>query len=336
MRSFLTSSLLLAISCGMLNAAGLTWPTPNPAFQQGLPIDTYVQPTVSGRPESGLFGCVRNDGARFHEGIDLKPLKRDSRGEPTDAVYAILPGRIAYVNKVAGRSSYGRYIVIVHDGERPAFHSLYAHLASVASGIDAGARVDAGTVLGVMGRSASYSIPKNRAHVHLELGLRLTDHFQQWYDRQKFGSLNYFGYWNGMNLVGVDPLDFYQLVRLGKVRNFAEYLKQQPAAARIRVYASAVPDFVRIYPDLLSRDYAGQQLVAWDIAFTQYGVPKEWTPRFASESLDGRAGDVRLLAYNKDMLEQQSCRRVVDLRGGGDPQLSKGTIKTLQKLFGFR
>lgn len=315
--------------------AGLIWPTPNPAFQNGQSIEAFVQPTVSGVTESGLFGCVRNNGGRFHEGLDLYPVARDKRGEATDAVYAVLPGRVVHVNKTSGHSNYGRYIVVEHDQETPAFHTLYAHLASVDEGIAVGSRVESGTSLGVMGRSSSSPIPRTRAHLHFEIGFRLTGQFQAWYDRQKFGSKNRHGSWNGMNLVSIDPLDFYRSVRRGKVSNVYEYLKSTPAYARIRVQTSSIPDFVKDYPALVTRPYAGRQVVAWDIAFSQYGVPKEWTPRFAEEAIGGRPGDVKVLAYSPTLLNKQTCRRVLDV-AGSTPKISSGTLSTLKKLFGFK
>ncbi|MFQ3226110.1 MAG: hypothetical protein ACI8Z5_002379 [Lentimonas sp.] len=315
--------------------AGLIWPTPNPAFQNGQSIEAFIQPTASGVPESGLFGCVRNSGGRFHEGLDLYPVERTRSGEPVDAVYSVLPGRVVHVNSKSGYSSYGRYIVVEHYQEIPAFHTLYAHLASVGEGIKVGARVESGTQLGIMGRSASYSIPRTRAHLHFEIGFRLTNQFQGWYDRQKYGSKNRHGNWNGMNLVSLDPLDFYQAIRRGKVSNVYEYLKVTPATARIRVQTSAIPDFVTDYPALVTRSYAGKQVVAWDIAFSQYGVPKEWTPRFADEAIGGRPGDVKVLAYSPTLLKEQTCRRVLDM-GGNTPKISSGTLSTLKKLFGFK
>jgi len=328
----LGGALLLSQVC---LSAGLIWPTPNPAFQNSQPIESFIQPTASGVPESGLFGCVRNHGGRFHEGLDLYPIDRDQRGEPTDAVYAVLPGRIVHLNKTAGYSSYGRYIVVEHDQQVPAFHTLYAHLASVDEDIKLGARVESGTQLGIMGRSASYLIPRTRAHLHFEMGFRLTNDFQAWYDRQKYDSKNRHGMWNGMNLVSINPLDFYESIRQGQVSNLYEYLKSIPAYARIRVQTSKVPDFVKEYPSLVTRPYAAKQLIAWDIAFSQYGVPKEWTPRFADEAIGGRPGDVKVLAYSPMLLKQQSCRRVVDL-GGATPRISSGTLDTLKKLFGFK
>ena len=222
---------LLPVLCvPFLANASLIWPTPNPAFQNGKPIEAYVQATISGRVESGLFGCVRNSGSRFHEGLDLYPIKRDDRGEAADPVYAVLPGRVVHVSRTSGYSSYGRYVVIEHDQETPAYHTLYAHLASLADTIVRGARVETGTVLGIMGRSANYTIPRSRAHVHFEIGFRLTNDFEKWYMDQKFDTKNRHGIWNGMNLVSVDPLAFYQNIRSGQVSNLREHLGRLPVA----------------------------------------------------------------------------------------------------------
>ena len=318
--------------------AGLIWPTPNPAFQQGKSIKEYVQPTASGKIESGLFGCVRNDGHKFHEGLDLFPVERDRSGEALDPVFSVLTGRVVHVSATAGHSSYGRYIVVVHDQQVPAFHTLYAHMASIADGIVPGARVESGSVLGRMGRSAAgYTIPKSRAHLHFEIGFRLSDQFQRWYDRQKYSQPNRHSVWNGMNLVGIDPLDFYTKIQSGQVSDMRQYLQQVPTAARIRVFSGQVPDFVENFGALVTRPYTGQKVVAWEVAFSEFGLPKEWTPRFESEGLTGRAGDVQVIAYNRKLLEKQSCRRVLNLSNSTSaPTISRGTLVTLQKLFGFQ
>ncbi|MGC6424832.1 MAG: M23 family metallopeptidase [Lentimonas sp.] len=329
--------LVAAVLCPQAHAStGLIWPTPNPAFQEGRPLEDFIQPTTSGKLESGLFGCVRNGGARFHEGLDFFPIKRDSRGEALDDIYSILPGRVVHVSAVAGHSSYGRYVVVEHDGEALAFHTLYAHLATIGPGIQVGARVQSGTVLGKMGRSAAgYSIPSDRAHLHFEIGFKLTDTFQVYYDRQEYRSKNHHGNWNGMNLVSIDPLAFYRAAQAGKVQTLAQHLKTIPVVARIRVHSSKVPSFVRNFPTLVTRPYAGKRVVAWDIAFTQYGMPKEWTPRFVEEQLGGRVGDVRVLTYSPRLLTDQTCRKVLNT-SGSHPSISKVTITTLKKLFGFK
>ena len=59
----------------------LFWPTPGFTFTKGSNPADFVQPTESGKIKSALFGCVRNDGERFHEGLDLAPVRRDRKGE---------------------------------------------------------------------------------------------------------------------------------------------------------------------------------------------------------------------------------------------------------------
>lgn len=333
------SVILLSFSLAWVipsQAFAIVWPTPNPAFREGRGLEDFIQPTSSGKIESGLFGCVRNEGRKFHEGIDLFPLRRDRSGEALDPVYCILSGRVVHVNTISGHSSYGRYIVVEHDGQDPVFYSLYSHLAHVASSLQPGTRVESGTVLGRMGRSAGgYTIPKSRAHLHFEIGFRLTDRFEEWYDRQSFKEPNRHRLWNGMNLVGIDPLAFFSGLRDGRTDGMKSHLASLPAVARIRVFSNSVPDFVKRYPSLVTRPYNVSETVAWDIAFTRYGLPREWTPRFASERLPGRPGDVQILSYQYSLLKGQSCKRVLD-PGPSGPTISRGTLDDLKKLFGFR
>ena len=328
----------LACSCWIQGYASQLphWPTPNPAFAEGRPLSAFIQPTASGLIQSGLFGCVRNGGARFHEGIDLFPIRHDPRGEALDAIYSILPGRVVHVSATAEHSSYGRYVVVAHQQASLQFYSLYAHLASIHSAIRPGVSVSAGSVLGVMGRSAAgYRIPQSRAHLHFELVLKLSDQFQAWYNRQKFGSQNRHGIWNGMNLIGVDPLRFFQQCQRGHAHDFSSYLQQKKVVARIRVHSRQIPNFVRDHPVLLTASYQGRRLLAWDIGFSQYGVPIEWTPRFEAASLSGHEGDVSVIAYSSSTVDNQACRRVVEVKDNR-VRISSDTLRTLQLLFGFR
>lgn len=316
--------------------ASLVWPTPSTAFRDGKPVKTFIQPTASGSIESGLFGCVRNGGQRFHEGLDLSPIKRDALGEATDPIFSILAGKVVYINNHANHSSYGRYIVIQHVNESLPFHSLYAHMARIDSRLKVGDAVSKGMILGVMGRSAGgYSIPKGRAHLHFEVGLMLSNYFQSWYDQQQINTKNHHGNWNGMNLVSVDPLAFFHSVQAGEVDDFNGFIKARPVVAHLRVYTNKVPDFVKRYPALVVGSYDSKKLVAWDIAFTDFGLPIRWTPRFAKNNIDIQEGAVSILSYAPDRLSRQSCHRVLELEEGL-PSLSLQTIATVQKLFRFR
>ena len=105
--------------------------------------------------------------------------------------------------------------------------------------------------------------------------------------------------------------------------------------ARIRVHSRQIPNFVRDHPVLLTASYQGRRLLAWDIGFTQYGVPIEWTPRFEAATLSGREGDVSVIAYSSGTAVNQACRRVVEVKDNR-VRISSDTLRTLQLLFGFR
>lgn len=314
----------------------LVWPTPNTAYIEGKPYDAYVQPTVSGEVTSGLFGCVRSNGAQFHEGLDLKPISRDKRGEPTDEVYATMAGVVRHVNTKAGASSYGRYVVIEHTDLKPAVLTLYAHLASVAAGMREGDSVARGQVIATMGRSAGgYTIPKDRAHLHYEIGLMLTRRFQPWYDWKKFGSPNEQGLYNGMNMMGVDALDFFNEFRARRVNNFAEYFAQMSAVARMRVATGQVPDFVQRYPELLTAEIPAAGVSGWDIKVNETGLPFSWTPLAATDVVGMRANEVRLLDVDAEALKRCRAKSIaVSRRGGYVPGRDLDTM--LQLVFGLR
>jgi murein DD-endopeptidase MepM/ murein hydrolase activator NlpD len=310
----------------------LAWPTPNTAYIEGRPITEYVQPTVSGEPESGLFGGVRSSGTKFHEGLDLFPLKRDAAGEAADPVYAIMDGVVRHVNTKAGDSSYGRYVVIEHPGATPAFCSLYAHLKTV--DVREGDRVARGQTLGIMGRSAGgYSIPRDRAHVHLEMALMMTSDFQRWFVAQKFGSPNQHGNYNGMNLMGIDPKDFFDEFRAKRVNDFGEYLARQPVAVRVRVGYRKVPDFVTRYPSLMTAPVPVGAVAGWEIDLLWTGLPVALRPLSTAEAPDLRAGAVEIVKVDEDLMAKQRSIRLVRQRGR-HWTTTRDLDEVLGKLFG--
>jgi peptidoglycan LD-endopeptidase LytH len=295
----------------------LAWPTPNTAYLAGKPPEDFVQPTVSGEVTSGLFGCVRSGGTQFHEGLDLKPVSHDRKGEAADDVFATMAGVVRHVSVRAGQSSYGRYVVIEHPEVKPAVYTLYAHLAEVKAGLKAGDTVVRGEVIARMGRSAGgYAIPKDRAHLHYEIGLMMTRQFQSWYDWKQFGSPNQHGLWNGMNLMGVDALDFLNQFRARQVNNFQEYFARMSAAATVRVATRRTPDFVQRYPDLVTGEIPLAGAAGWEIKVNATGVPFAWAPLGAGEMLGYGLNEVRVVEVNADALKACRCKALVVKRKG--------------------
>lgn len=316
----------------------IAWPTPSTAWERGAGIEAFVQPTVSGLPESGLFGCVRSNGLQFHEGLDIKPvLRRNSRGEATDPVTAAMAGVVRHINTRPGESSYGRYVVLEHPEVKPAVYTLYAHLAHVDPALRVGSPVAQGRKLGTMGRSAGgYAIPRDRAHLHFEIGLRTSDHFQSWYTWRKFGSPNQHGIWNGMNLLGIDPLDFLRQWKARRVDNFQQYFDRMRAAVRVRVVTSRTPDFITRYPSLLSEPMPVGMVGGWEVEFNATGLPFSWKPLPASAVAGLRANSVQLLHVDPALTRGHRCKTLVRPRRGGGHVTGPDLDSVLQLLFGLR
>jgi murein DD-endopeptidase MepM/ murein hydrolase activator NlpD len=329
---------------GVLLLVGLTaraqrievdWPTPSTALAEGRPIAEFLQHAGTGDPMAGAFGCVRSNGRQFHEGIDIQPVSRDRRGEATDPVFAALDGVVSHVSTVPGHSSYGRYVVLEHPGVEPAVYTLYAHLAHVAPQIRPGTKVRRGQTLGVMGRSASgYAIPKDRAHLHFEIGLRLTDDFQRWYDSRKFGSKNEHGRYNGYNLMGFDALDFFHEHRAGRVDGFADYIARMPTVVTARIATGQVPDFVRRYP-ALAIPHPPMLIAGWEITFNATGLPFRWKALPAGEVQGMKRHEIRIVQVDAAEEKSHRCKHLAHQRRGrwepgGDLEM------VLQLLFGLR
>ena len=101
-------------------------------------------------------------------------------------------------------------------------------LARIEAGVRPGTPVRRGEVIATMGRSAGgYAIPKDRAHLHFEIGFVATQNFPAWYAWRKFGSPNEHGMFNGMNLMGIDPHDFLRELPQVAILRVADHRNHQ-------------------------------------------------------------------------------------------------------------
>lgn len=262
----------------------VVWPTPYPGLEKPDADIGYLQATASGDPRSGSFGMVRSGGAQFHEGWDIRPVARDKRGEATDPIVAVIPGRIVHANAVAN-GAYGRYVVIEHAvSPGLTLYSLYAHLAQVTPGLKPGNQVAAGDKLGIMGRSdGKGGFPRERAHLHFEIGLRLGDRFDRWYAAQKIPDPNLHGNFNGLNLAGLNPAGLFRLARehRGKVpaAELVRWVREQPVAVVVETPATLrLPNFLSRATALGPANQPAQRATGWRIGFTVHGAPVKWEP----------------------------------------------------------
>jgi murein DD-endopeptidase MepM/ murein hydrolase activator NlpD len=199
--------------------------------------------------------------------VDIKPVERDAKGIPQDAVNAIADGVVAYVSLLPGASNYGRYVVVEHRWEGCSYLSLYAHLATI--DVKPGEPVGIGQRLGLLGWSGD-GIDLRRAHVHLELDLFLHSEFVAWHDkhfRNDGPSKNVF---NGLNLAGVNVAEFFLQRQKNPNLTIAEFIQSQPVAFRVAVPGDARLELKGRYPWMLAKGGSGP---SWEISFTASGLP---------------------------------------------------------------
>jgi hypothetical protein len=271
--------LAAALACAQVE---LVLPTENSALLEQRPeaYFQYVDRTFEGEKstpwEGGQFGFVRDPRrlgsriafARFHEGLDVKPLRRDARGDPLDEVRVIADGQVVHVTAASNQSNYGRYIVVRHDfpGTGPLF-SLYAHLREARTA--AGEKVRAGQGIGVMGYTGA-GIDQRRAHVHVELNLLLSSQFEAWHAAH-FTTPNHHGLYNGLNLIGTDLQALYLARQRDPALSLVAFLRGQDVAYRVRVPATARMEIAGLYPWLLTGGTA--KGASWEVGFTRWGQP---------------------------------------------------------------
>lgn len=273
--------LLAALAAPAALAFQPILPTDNDALFHDQPEKFYmhVDRTFEGKKttpwEGGAYGFTRNPEriggrivmTRFHEGIDIAPVRRDAQGEPLDEVRSIEAGRVVHASHAANDSNYGKYIVVEHDVEGAPVFSLYSHLATV--DVEAGQTVKRGDRLGRLGYTGA-GLDRRRAHLHLELALLWHDRFETWHPVH-FTSPNKHGIFNGMNLMGMDIAAFYLAQHKNPRLTLPEFIRKQDAFFRVRLPDSPHFQLPRRYPWLVNGD--PQTARSWVVSFTDAGFP---------------------------------------------------------------
>jgi hypothetical protein len=289
----------------IMQGLSIAWPTyESPLVGNAKRIvDDCIQPTESGKLASGKFGLVRENGKKFHEGIDIKSFIKAKDGNPADTVCAFMDGTVVYINANPNASSYGRYIVMDHG----CFLTLYAHLGSVCTAV--GRVMKAGEKVGVLGTSSNCTtIPNSRAHVHFEIDFPIGDDksFATWY-AERYSDKNVHGRYNGYNLIGVDPIS--SIEKLVKGIKPIDILVDEKEAATVQVVSHHMPEFVKKYAQLFARHIdLSKPVKGWRIQFSWFGLPMAWTPIY--DDLPPMS-KLKLISYRKSLLERAILRNVL-------------------------
>lgn len=289
-RTIFTAVMLLGLGseAGSAEPLGLVLPTPNDAIFSDDPSKFYMytdrtfEGVVSKPWSGGRYGLTRDQKrtdagivfTKFHEGIDIQPVKRDGSGEPLDDIFSMADGKVVYVSAVSGHSNYGKYLVIEHDkGEGP-FYSLYAHLHSAA--VETGQAVKAGQRIARMGYTGD-GINKTRAHVHVEVALMISSRFQDWYDLH-LTSKNWHGNYSGYNLIGIDVAGLLHSHRDNPAITLAEFIQRDAPYYKVVTPSNGVPEILARYPWLGQDMDQANGNPSWEFTFNHLGVPLAIAP----------------------------------------------------------
>ncbi|MGC3956835.1 MAG: M23 family metallopeptidase [Verrucomicrobiota bacterium] len=311
--------LTLLVGSSLLQAQPFQLPTANRAiYDADGGGERFFVPTVGKPWKSGCFGCVRTEGWQMHEGLDIRCLQRDKKSEPTDPVMATADGTVAYINRKPSLSNYGNYIILRHVVDGIEVCSIYAHLREVRADLKSGDTIKAGETIGILGRTANTSqgISKERAHVHFELNLFVSERFPAWYKKNFPKQRNDHGQWNGQNLLGIDPRAvFLEQQEQGAKFNLVQLIQSQPELCRVLVRETDFPWLKRYAPLVHPNPVAAKEGIAgYEISMNFVGIPIALTPRAASE-IKSKAR-VQLLSVNEAEYKRSPCRKLVTNRSG--------------------
>lgn len=276
----------------------------------------YYVGTVGRTWQSGTFGCVRSDGQQMHEGLDIKCVRRDKKGEPIDDILAAADAQVAYINSRAHLSNYGNYIILRHSIEGLEIYSLYAHLSAIRSGLKTGQNVKAGETIGTMGRTSNtrQRISQERAHLHFEINLLVNDRFLAWHKKNFPGQRNDHGVWNGRNILALDPRAlFLAQKQLGSKFSLKDHIQNQTALCRVLVRDNEFP-YVKRYAGLIEPARRSVNATAYELVLNANGIPVKIIPRSAAES--GKGTRFQLLAVNPTEFNRSPCRKLIRQRNG--------------------
>ena len=266
----------------------LALPTDNKALLSGRNDEFYqviernLHGVISYPWQGGQYGFVRDPVetsigtvyTRFHEGMDIRPMRRDARGEPLDEVRAMADGKVVYTSARAGASNYGRYVVVEHRWGGCPYYSLYAHLSRIA--VEAGQSVKQGEKLAIMGHTGS-GINRERAHVHVELNLFLNDHFESWHEAVFPRETNHHGIYNGLNLAGLDLPRLILALRKDSSLTIPAFLAKEEVFYKVILPNSPNFQLPRRYPWMVEGS-PNEKPVSWEVSFTRSGLPLRIAP----------------------------------------------------------
>lgn len=294
-----------------------TFPTPQTRLDDTNNPEVFM-PTESGKIESAWYGSTRTRKfgkqflPAFHEGVDIAPVERDSKGRAKDPVFAAADGRVGYISRIAGNSSYGVYVVLLHKDTVGEYYTLYAHLASAGAGLKEGDSVMRGAEIGRIGNTSTLGIPVQRSHLHFEFGTILNERFSDWFRKEKLKPFH--GNMHGYNLAGLNPMTLFPYMADGERFEMLPCITNCPVAFRIIIPVSEKPDYYCRYPSLWTGGEPSSGAIVVDVSESK--VPLQARAATEEEAASLRKNKPRVLEAFPEVLGRNGSRLIVEHDGG--------------------
>jgi peptidoglycan LD-endopeptidase LytH len=138
-----------------------------------------------------------------------------------------------------------------------------------------------------------------------------------------------------MNLMGVDPLAFYNDWRSGRLTTVQDFFARMETAVRLRIATYRTPDFVTRYPALLTKPLPMGPVSGWEIRFNWTGLPFAWTPLTTAEIAGLPRDQPQLLEVNAEIERRERSKTLAVMRSGRWTA-GKDLEIVLEQLFGVR
>jgi len=321
----------LVCAAGQVAAFRPILPTDNDAIFRGSPERFYMftDRNFEGRKsypwQGGTYGFSRNPEriggkileTKFHEGIDIAPIRRDAAGEPLDEVRAVESGRVVHVSRAERDSNYGHYIVLRHEVDGSPVYTIYAHMGAI--DVAPGQEVTRGTPLGTLGYTGA-GIDRRRAHLHLEIAVLWHDQFESWHTAN-FPTPNKHGVYNGINLMGLDATALYLAQKKNPSLTLPQFVRGQKPFFRVQIPDSPHFQLPRRYPWLVQGGAANPP--SWIVSFTAAGFP------VSIEASDESVSEPRVIWAAPSAFPYEKVTRSLLTGRTGKPRLGESG----QKLF---
>jgi len=118
---------------------------------------------------------------------------------------------------------------------------------------------------------------QERAHLHLELDLMLSNRFEAWHDTFFKNDPNHNGIYNGINLAGLDIARLYLALHKNPSLSIPEFLSSEEIFYKVILPKSPHFELPKLYPWMLVAGTRNEKS-SWEVSFARSGLPLKIEP----------------------------------------------------------